>query len=66
MPAQQRLGLYEEGAPTCARKKTACCSQERPILSAKLRPPSLAAKNIKLMAQHDDLKLLELRRAQAQ
>jgi hypothetical protein len=44
----------------------ACSGQEGSILSAKLRPPGLAAKNIKLMAQHDDLKLLELRRAPAQ
>jgi hypothetical protein len=66
MPAQQRLGLYEEGAPTRARKKTACSGQEGSILSTKLRSPGLAAKNLKLMAQHDDLKLLELRRAHAQ
>src|ERR1039458_9762158 len=65
IPAQQRLGLYKERAPTRARKKTAPSGQEDSILSAKLRPPGLAAKNIKLMAQHDDLKLLELRRAPA-
>jgi hypothetical protein len=60
MPAQQRLWLHEEGAPAPPREEPARGSQEEPVCGLRLRSGDLTTQNVKLMAQHHDLKLLGL------
>ena len=66
MPAQQRVRTNEERRPAPSAQQPAGRSQEHPVPVVQLRTSDLAAKNGELVAQHYDLELLELPRAQPQ
>jgi len=65
VPAQQRGGRDDERPPTCSRQKTAGSGKEDSISGFQLRPSNLATQDTELVAEHDDLQLLELARAEA-
>jgi hypothetical protein len=46
--------------PTCSPQNSAGGGEEDPVGVAKTRPADLAAKDRKLVSEHDDLELLEL------
>ena len=66
MPAQQCLWRDEEAAPAAAPKQPARGGEKDAIPALRLGSRDLTAQNVKLMAQHNDLKLLGLIRARAQ
>jgi hypothetical protein len=66
MPAKQRRRSDDKRAPACSRQQTARGSEENPIRSAQLGPDELATQHRELVAEHNDLELLELLRAEAQ
>jgi hypothetical protein len=65
VPAQQRGGRDDERPPTCSRQKTAGSGKEDSISGFQLRPSNVATQDTELVAEHDDLQLLELTRAEA-
>ena len=65
MPAQQRLWRDEEAAPAGAPEQPARGRKQDAIREPRLSSGHLTAQNVKLMAQHDDLKLLGLIRVRA-
>ncbi len=66
MPAKQRVRANEERRPARPAKQPAGRSQEHPVSLLQPWTSDLAAKNPELVAQHHDLELLELTRAQTQ
>jgi hypothetical protein len=66
MPAKQRVRTNEERRPARSAKELARRSQEHTISLVQPRTSDLATKNRELVAQHHDLELLELTRAQPQ
>src|SRR5437879_448602 len=66
MPAKQRGRRDDKRAPARSRQQTARGSEEDSIGRAKLGPSELATQHRELVAQHDDLELLELIRTEAQ
>jgi hypothetical protein len=66
MPVQKRVGTDEQRAPTLAQKETAGGGKEGSIRRAQLGSMCLATKNLELVAEHDDLELLELLRTAAE
>ena len=66
MPAKQRGRRDDKRAPARSRQQTARGSEEDSIGRAQLGPSELATQHRELVAQHDDLELLELIRTEAQ
>ena len=66
MPAKQRGWSNDKRAPACSRQETARGREEDSIGRAQLGPTELATQHRELVAEHDDLELLELNRAEAQ
>src|SRR6266542_1289809 len=66
MPAKQRIRANEERWPARPAQQLAGCRQEHPISLVQPRTNDLAAKNGEFVAQHHDLELLVLPRAQPQ
>lgn len=60
MPTKQRLRSHEERTPCDTRQHPAGGGQEQPIGAAKLRLANVSAKNLELVAKHEDLKVLLL------
>jgi hypothetical protein len=66
LPREQGFRGEEERAPPRAGEQPARRGQERTIGGPQHRARYLPAQHSRLMAQHDDLKLLEIRRAKAE
>src|SRR6266496_1769254 len=66
MPAKQRGRSDDKRAPACPRQQTARGGEEDSIGRAQLGPSELATQHRELVAEHDDLELLELIRTEAQ
>ncbi len=66
MPAEQGVRADEERRSARSAKQSAGRSKEDAVTLIQPRPRDLAAKNRELVSQHDNLKLLELARAQPQ
>jgi len=66
MPAEQRRGRDNERPPARSREKTAGSGEEDSIGGFQLRPCDLAPQDAELVAEDDDLQLLELARAEAE
>jgi hypothetical protein len=66
MPAEQCVRADEERRSARSAKQAAGRSKEDAVTLIQPRPRDLAAKNRELVSQHDNLKLLELVRAQPQ
>jgi hypothetical protein len=66
MPAQQRLRANGKRRPRRSRQRPAQGSEQRPVGRARSRSSKLAPRDRELMAEHKDLKLIALARAQPQ
>jgi hypothetical protein len=66
VPAQECFRRNEQRAPAPARQQTTGGGQQRSIGAPQDRTPNLAAQDRKLVAEYDDLKLLEPLRTTAQ
>ena len=66
MPAQQRLRADRERRPRRSRQRPAQRREQRAISRARSRPSELAPRDRELVAEHQDLDLLALARAQPQ
>jgi hypothetical protein len=63
MPAEQRLGPYQEHRPAWSWELTAQCREQGTIFGLQARPRTLATQHRKLVAQHQGLDLLGLGRS---
>jgi hypothetical protein len=66
VPRQQRSRGHEEQTPAPTREQPARRRQERAVRGPQCRAGNLSAQDRDLVAQDDDLQLLELRRAKTQ
>ena len=66
VPVEQGLRGDEEDRPAQSRQQASGGRQEDAIGRPQIRPTDLAAQDRQLVAQDDDLKLLEVRRASSQ
>jgi hypothetical protein len=66
MPTKQRGRSDDKRAPACSRQQAARGSEEDSIRRAQLGSSELATQHRELVAEHDDLELLELIRGETQ
>jgi hypothetical protein len=60
VPAQQRLRRDEQAVAARRRQQPGCAGKQRPVTRSQRRAPDLTTQNVHLMAQHEQLDVLDL------